>query len=201
MTHDEDYELSTLLEYPEESAGGIMQTELVKVRLRHRARSAPGRHPGQRDDRKGGEVHRLRDDTDARLNRRLALARAVERVGSVEAFIDERARVRSTDLKDRVVNGREDGRSKEENGDDRSGQAHHRRTAASSCLLGGWSVTYGKLWGNPWGRVCSDPTLALFEKLADHEDVRAIAPDVEGALGVAPGEPAVGGELPLAERR
>ncbi len=50
-------EIRTLLEYPPESAGGIMQTELVRVRLRQRARSAVEEIRRTRDD--VGELHEI----------------------------------------------------------------------------------------------------------------------------------------------
>lgn len=50
-------EIRTLLTYPEESAGGIMQTELVKVRGRQRARSAVEEIRRTKDE--VGELHEV----------------------------------------------------------------------------------------------------------------------------------------------
>lgn len=54
---EDRHEISTLLEYPEESAGGIMQTELVRVRSRHRARAAVEEIRRTRDE--VGELHEV----------------------------------------------------------------------------------------------------------------------------------------------
>ncbi len=80
---------------------------------------APRSHTGEGDHRKRGQVESGGRHTNARLNGVFPLSGLVDVVGPVEALFNERTRVRPGDLEDRVVNGGQDCRSQQEQGDDR----------------------------------------------------------------------------------